>query len=1179
MGARFPGRSNNLLLVKTRCMLQRRIIKKKEWIDLVNDLQSLKATVDNATQFVREIEKGNLNVELDDNGTASELSSSLISMRDQMKSFSIAEKERSWVNEGLAKFVEILRSRNNDTLKSLSESILQSLVSYMQANQGALFLLDDDNPDEPFLEMTACYAYGRKKHLQKKLSVGEGLAGQAVLEKETIYLKEVPEDFVKITSGLGEATPRNILVVPLKLDEKVYGVVEIASFSLFKKYQIEFVEKLGESIASTISGVRANDKTKALLAETQSQAEEMRAQEEEMRQNMEELSSTQEEMQRILNEVQSHERFTREILDSSTDMIVTIDRDYKVLNFNKVLYDNFAKTGLFVEKGFDITLLNKPEARQRHIEKYKEAFSGKRVSLEEHYVYGNIDQYVIFMFSPIQNEKGEIHAISIYAKDVTEITTVKNEIENSQQSLHDLLNVTTDPTMTIDRDYKLVLFNKPYQESFTSMGFPIAVGFEVLEIFQDPEVMAERKKIYDRVFKGEIIERADTLKIGGNDFHYVTKHAPVYDRKGNINTIAIIAKDVTEITIARNAAQQQNEELKAQEEELRQNMEELASTQEEMQRILNEVQSHERFTREILDSSTDMIVTIDRDYKVLNFNKALYDNFSKGDFVVEKGIDIGLFVKPEDRPRHVEMYKQAFSGKRCSLDEHYVFGDIDQYIVFTFSPIRNEQGEINAVSIYAKDVTEITTAKNEIENSQQYLHDLLNVTTDPTMTIDRHFKLVMFNKPYQESFTKMGLPIEVGFNVLEIFKDPEVIEGKKKIYNRVFNGESIEQPEKVTVGGQDLYFVTKHAPIFDRSGNINTIAIIAKDVTEITKARNAAQQQNEELKAQEEELRQNMEELAATQEEMSRVLTEVQNKEAFVTGLINASNDSIVTLDKDFCILNFNATFKAAYQGLDIKIEKGIPISRLASTRADADAYEANYRRAFNGESFRIEQEYNFGNITAYYDVNYVPMRDAEGNVYAIAIFTKDVTELTVSKKKTEELLNESQQQAEELKAQEEQLRQNMEELAATQEVINQQYASSEKMRQELHLREMVLGLTTLLSESDLHGNITHANEKLCAVAQYTADELIGKPHNILRHPDMPKELFKKLWTNLKAGKTFRGIIKNRKKDGGHYWVDATVMPVKDDKGKVFKYVSSRYHIENDKHAEELYEKQIRSWK
>ena len=443
------------------------------------------------------------------------------------------------------------------------------------------------------------------------------------------------------------------------------------------------------------------------------------------------------------------------------------------------------------------------------------------------------------------------------------------------------------------------------------------------------------------------------------------------------------------------------------------------------------------------------------------------------------------------------------------------------------------------------------------------------------MTIDREYNLVLFNKPFQDSFTKLGFPIAVGYNIMNVFGSEEAVAAKKEIYTRVFQGQEVKITEHLKNGALDNYYETTHAPIFDAQGRVNTIAIIAKDVTEVTKARNAAQQQNEELKAQEEELRQNMEELSATQEEMNRVLSEVQRKEAFVSGLINASNDSIVTLDEDLRILNFNETFKSAYSGMDVVIERGLAIRKLAATEEDADRYEKSYRRALNGEAFRATEHYKYGSITAYYDVSYVPMRDNEGRVHAIAIFTSDITELTVAKQKAEELLRQSEHQTEELKSQGEELRQNMEELAATQEAVNKQYIESEKIRQELEVREMVLGVTTILSESDVYGTITYVNDKLCAVSQYNREELIGKPHSIFRHPDMPKELFKKLWASLKEGKTFRGIIKNRKKDGTHYWVDASIVPVKNEEGKVVKFIGSRYHIENDRHAEELFKAQF----
>jgi GAF domain-containing protein len=118
------------------------------------------------------------------------------------------------------------------------------------------------------------------------------------LEKETTYLASVPEEYIRITSGLGDAPPKSVLMVPLKVDKDVYGIVELASFNEYQPFEIAFVEKLGESIASTLASVRAAEKNKQLIEQFQAQNEEMRAQEEEMRQNMEELQATQEEISR-----------------------------------------------------------------------------------------------------------------------------------------------------------------------------------------------------------------------------------------------------------------------------------------------------------------------------------------------------------------------------------------------------------------------------------------------------------------------------------------------------------------------------------------------------------------------------------------------------------------------------------------------------------------------------------------------------------------------------------------------------------------------------------------------------------------------------------------------------------------------------------------------------------------
>ncbi|MCI0750350.1 MAG: GAF domain-containing protein [Flammeovirgaceae bacterium] len=260
--------------------------------NLVNGLKS-------TTIFAENIGKGNYNTNYKPLSDQDVLGNALINMRNNLSQVAEEDKKRNWATEGLARFGEILRTNNND-IQKLSDEIIANLVKYMKANQGALYIIEDsiDEHEESVMSMVACYAWDKKKYLNHKIHKGEGLAGQVWQEGESIYLTEVPGNYIKITSGLGDANPTSVMIVPLKVNDQIFGVVEIASFTLFQKFEVEFVEKIAESIASTVSSVKINARTQRLLAESQEMTEEMRAQEEEMRQNMEELQATQEEMQR-----------------------------------------------------------------------------------------------------------------------------------------------------------------------------------------------------------------------------------------------------------------------------------------------------------------------------------------------------------------------------------------------------------------------------------------------------------------------------------------------------------------------------------------------------------------------------------------------------------------------------------------------------------------------------------------------------------------------------------------------------------------------------------------------------------------------------------------------------------------------------------------------------------------
>ena len=273
-------------------------------------LNSLVQGLKDISNFSIEIGKGNFNSDFQPLSERDILGNSLIKMREELRNAAIEEgkrkkedSQRNWATQGIAKFSEILR-QNNDSLNDLSYNIISSLVNYLGANQGGIFIVNDAGFSGIRLEMTGCYAYNRQKFLEKAFQPGEGLIGRCYQERASIVLSEIPSEYIKITSGLGEANPTSIIIVPLLFNDQVYGVIELASFNNLEGFQVEFVEKIAGSIASTISAVKINIQTNRLLDQSRQQAEEMASQEEEMRQNMEELRATQEETARKEAEMQ-----------------------------------------------------------------------------------------------------------------------------------------------------------------------------------------------------------------------------------------------------------------------------------------------------------------------------------------------------------------------------------------------------------------------------------------------------------------------------------------------------------------------------------------------------------------------------------------------------------------------------------------------------------------------------------------------------------------------------------------------------------------------------------------------------------------------------------------------------------------------------------------------------------
>ncbi|MCQ2226860.1 MAG: PAS domain S-box protein [Bacteroidales bacterium] len=346
------------------------------------------------------------------------------------------EEQRTWVTNGLAKFGEILR-RNQDNMEELSYTVIRELVDYMKINQGGFFILNEDEHNNKFFELTGHVAYDRKKFTDKKIMWGEGLIGRCGLEKETIYMTDIPQNYITVTSGLGDGGPRSLLIVPLKTTDGIYGALEMASFREFKEFEIEFVEKTAESIGITIANVQNNIRTRKLLTETQEQAQKMHTQEETLRQNMEEMRATEEENQRRQVEMKgileaiNHASISAEFY---TDGIIkTVNENFlKTFNYKPEEIENQSMKVFFFKE--DLNQLDDILSTLQN----GETFSGR---VRRRNKRGE-EIWLLSTYSPVVDDDGEVLYIKSLETNIAEQVKLEEEMKKSKDEVDILLRDT-----------------------------------------------------------------------------------------------------------------------------------------------------------------------------------------------------------------------------------------------------------------------------------------------------------------------------------------------------------------------------------------------------------------------------------------------------------------------------------------------------------------------------------------------------------------------------------------------------------------------------------------------------------------------------------------------------------------------------------------------------------------
>jgi HAMP domain-containing protein/signal transduction histidine kinase/DNA-binding response OmpR family regulator len=316
------------------------------WRDLTQNVNQLAGNLTTQVRAIAEVStavtQGDLTrqVTVDAQGEVAELSDTINQMIANLRATTQKNAEQDWLNTNLARISGLLQGQRD--LTTVSRMIMSEISPLVSAQHGAFFLTEIDDGSAPELRLIASYGYKQRKSVSNRFRLGEGLVGQAALEGKSILITNAPPDYVKVTSGLGEAPPKNIIVMPILFEEQVMAVVELASLREFSEVNQTFLEQLAETLGVVLNAIIANRRTEELLEQSQSLAEELQSQSEELQSQQEELRSSNSELEQQTRSLRASEELlqtqqeelqqTNEELQEKAELLSVQNRDIEIQN-------------------------------------------------------------------------------------------------------------------------------------------------------------------------------------------------------------------------------------------------------------------------------------------------------------------------------------------------------------------------------------------------------------------------------------------------------------------------------------------------------------------------------------------------------------------------------------------------------------------------------------------------------------------------------------------------------------------------------------------------------------------------------------------------------------------------------------------------------------------------------
>ncbi len=546
--------------------------------------------------------------------TLHKLKDSLSRNREMEQQRRLDERQRNWISEGLAEFGDILRKHSLE-METMTYAVISGLVRYLDANQGALFLTKE-NDGELFLEMAACHAYKRKKFPGKKVAWGDGLIGAVAVERKGYYTDKISDGYLSITSGLGKANPRYLLIEPLVWNDKVFGIVEIASFKRLEDYKIQFVQRVAENIATTISTMESNLRTEQLLKETQAQADRLLVQEEQVRNNMDALKLAQEERAKQAEIFISFTNTVNHTLmraDYNTDgnLIYANTRFLKKLGFSGNREVEGKHISMFINEkdhSWFNTLWVQLSKGGRHFEGYM-----------KHETKLGQDLWTMATYTSVRSDDGSVEKILFLAIDSTEQKKQSIDYEGQIEAI-DRLNAKA----IFSPDGKLQLSNPLFGNTLKYTDLELQ-QMNVFDFF----VTAEQERfneIWEKVIRGEAFQ--GQLKMRSKfeeELWFRATFLSINDMYGEVEKVIFLASEMTKEKEMEFASRKQHEKLIRKEEELRLATLDLKRKLEESRQIRKqEIEKFEKGIRQyihVLEELPYSVITINNLGFVLFFNR------------------------------------------------------------------------------------------------------------------------------------------------------------------------------------------------------------------------------------------------------------------------------------------------------------------------------------------------------------------------------------------------------------------------------------------------------------------------------------------------------------------------------------------------------------------------------